>query len=55
MNLRPLGTSLNGAFRSGASATQEKRDPVKQEPATTQRAVITRGKMPRNAEMESPI
>jgi hypothetical protein len=55
MNLRPLGTSLNGAFRSGASAPQDKRVPGKQESASTQRTLITRGKIPRNAEMESPI
>jgi hypothetical protein len=55
MNLRPLGSSLTGAYRSGASAPQEKREPGKQERAPTQRAVITRGKLPRNAEMESPI
>jgi transcriptional regulator with XRE-family HTH domain len=56
MNLRPLGSSLTGAYRSGASAPQEKREPGKQERTTnSQRAVITRGKTPRNAEMESPI
>jgi transcriptional regulator with XRE-family HTH domain len=56
MNLRPLGTSLTGAYRSGASTSQEKRAPGKREPAnTSQRAVIIRGKIPRNAEMESPI
>jgi transcriptional regulator with XRE-family HTH domain len=55
MNLRPLGTSLTGAYRSGASAPQEKRTPDKQEPAPTHRAVIARAKTPRNAEMESPI
>ncbi|MHB1674738.1 MAG: helix-turn-helix domain-containing protein [Acidobacteriaceae bacterium] len=50
MNLRPLGSSLAGAYRSGASAPQEKRGP-----ANRQRSSITRGKPLQNAEMESPI
>lgn len=55
MNLRPLGSSLSGVYRSGAAAPQEKREPVKQEPENNHRKAITRGKHSRNAEMETPI
>ena len=55
MNLRPLGTSLSSAFRSGSSASQEKRAPGKQEPTSPQRGVMPRAKMQGNAEMEHPI
>ncbi|MHB1744873.1 MAG: helix-turn-helix domain-containing protein [Acidobacteriaceae bacterium] len=55
MNLRQLGSSLDGAYRSGASAPQKKRGPGKRGPANRQRSSITRGKPLQNAEMESPI
>ena len=55
MNLRPLGSSVTGAYRSGAAAPQEQHDPVKRMPANGRRTLIAREKPLQNAEMETPI
>lgn len=53
MNLRPIGTSMHGAYRSGASASPEKREPIKPEPQNDRSHDILREKPPQNAEMET--
>ncbi|MHB1936649.1 MAG: helix-turn-helix domain-containing protein [Acidobacteriaceae bacterium] len=55
MNLRPLGPSLTGAYRSGTAAPPEKRQTGKREAENGHRPVIARGKQSRNAEMETSI
>jgi transcriptional regulator with XRE-family HTH domain len=54
MNLRPLGSSLAGAYRSGASSPQEKPGPAKRTSTHAQRAMVPHEKPSQDAEMESP-
>lgn len=55
MNLRPMGTSMPGAYRRGAAVPVEKREQAKREQQNSHTPTIPREKPSQNTEMETPI